>query len=299
MLGTFILWFGWYGFNPGSALTITSTVNTGDVASLCAVTTTLSAAMGSVTALCTKLVINERTTGEAQFDLTMAMNGALSGLVAITSGCAVVQPWAAVVIGMIAGWFYLAGSHLLIKFRLDDAVDAIPVHLVNGIWGILATGLFADPGLLLDAYGRDKHAGWFYSWGRGSADATLLAAQIVGLLFIVGWVAVLMFPFFLLLNYFGWFRADSLEELVGLDISYHGGSAVNTDSGERQYEYVEAFRKRQGLRKRRRRHLPPHQEDAAAEATERPSPSEETGSFREEETCSFHEEEISNHEWAA
>jgi len=89
--------------------------------------------MGSVTALFTKLLINERTTGEARFDLLMAMNGALSGLVAITSGCAVVQPWASVMIGMFAGWFYLAGSHLLIKLRLDDAVDAIPVHLVNGM----------------------------------------------------------------------------------------------------------------------------------------------------------------------
>lgn len=286
MLGTFILWFGWYGFNPGSALTITSTVNTGDVASLCAVTTTLSAAMGAVTALFTKLVINERTTGEAQFDLLMAMNGALSGLVAITSGCAVVQPWAAVVIGMISGWFYLAGSYVLIKLRLDDAVDAIPVHLVNGVWGVLSTGLFADPNLIQQAYGRDDNAGWFYEWGRGSGNLTLMGAQIVGLLFIIGWVAVLMLPFFLLLNYMGWFRADSLEELVGLDISYHGGSALNTDSNERQYEYVEAFRRRQGLRKRHKR----HRSDDTGEigGTERPS-----------DVDSFKEDEISTHEWVA
>jgi Amt family ammonium transporter len=295
MLGTFILWFGWYGFNPGSSL-LSSSPNTGMVASLCAVTTTLAAAMGSVTALITKLVIMERTTGEAQFELLSAMNGALSGLVAITSGCAVVQPWAAVVIGMIAGWCYLAGSHLLVKLRLDDAVDAIPVHLVNGVWGILATGFFADPNLILEAYGRDKHAGWFYEWGRGSANMTLLGAQIVSLLFIIGWVACLMFPFFILLNYMGWFRADSLEELVGLDISYHGRSALNTNEGDRQYEYVEAFRKRQALRKRHKRHRSDDdnitQNDQNGDemgGTERPT----------EVDYSFHEENIESNEWAA
>jgi Amt family ammonium transporter len=247
MLGTFILWFGWYGFNPFSALNLGGDVNRGDVASLCAVTTTLAAATGCVTALFTKLFVMERKTGEANFELLMAMNGALSGLVAITSGCAVVQPWAAVVIGLIAGWMYLVGSHILIKLRLDDAVDAIPVHFVNGIWGVIATGLLADPNLLLQAYGRDDHAGWFY----GLSDFTLLGTQLVGLLFIFGWVLVLMLPFFIVLNYFGKFRADSLEEMVGLDISYHGSKALDLNGA--QFEYVEAFRKRQGLRNRKRK----------------------------------------------
>lgn len=88
---------------------------------------------------------------------------------------------------------YLLGSHLLIKLRLDDAVDAIPVHFVNGLWGVTATGFFADPNLFYQAYGIDDHAGWFYSLSKGSADATLLGMQIVGLLFIFGgWVLVLM-----------------------------------------------------------------------------------------------------------
>jgi hypothetical protein len=191
----------------------------------------------------------ERKTGEANFELLMAMNGALSGLVAITSGCAVVQPWAAVVIGLIAGWMYLVGSHLLIRLRLDDAVDAIPVHFVNGIWGVTATGLLADPSLLLQAYGRDNHAGWFY----GLSDFTLMGTQLVGVLFIFGWVLFLMLPFFIVLNYFGKFRADSLEEMVGLDISYHGSNnSLDLDGGAGQFDYVEAFRKRQGLRNRKR-----------------------------------------------
>jgi hypothetical protein len=108
----------------------------------------------------------------------------------------------------------------------------------------------------LAAYDSDAHVGWFYSLGRGSTDASLLAAQICGILFITGWVFVLMFPFFILLNYMGWFRADSLEELVGLDISYHGGSVLGND--EVKLEYVEAFnRRRDSRRNNRRQHSTP------------------------------------------
>lgn len=245
MLGTFILWFGWYGFNPGSALVLGSTITTGDIAALCAVNTTLSAASAGVTALFTNLFIEERMTGEAKFDIVILMNGCLGGLVAITAGCAVLEPWAAVIMGVVGGWVYLLASALLIKLRLDDAVDAIPVHLANGLWGVLGVGLLAEPGHLLAAYGTDVHVGWFYSLSRGSFDASLLACQVLGSLFIVGWVFFLMFPFFIWLNYMGWFRADSLEELVGLDISYHGG-ASGIGGDDVKLEYVEAFNRRKG-----------------------------------------------------
>ena len=96
--------------------------------------TALAGAAGGVAALFTNLYVEERRTGEPHFSLLMAMNGALSGLVAITAGCAVVEPWAAVVIGIIAGWLYIYASGLLIRLRIDDAVDAIPVHMVNGAW---------------------------------------------------------------------------------------------------------------------------------------------------------------------
>jgi hypothetical protein len=107
------------------------------------------------------------------------------------------------------------------RFKIDDAVDAIPVHLTGGAWSVIAVGLFASPRRLEAAYGLNKHVGLFYSWGRGSADATLLAANTIELLFIIGWVSVTMIPFFLVLNYFGWFRSDPLDELVGLDVRYH------------------------------------------------------------------------------
>lgn len=246
VLGTFLLWFGWYGFNAGSIVSIASKTERGgyssaSIAILASINTTLSAASGCVSALFTRLYFNERRTGEATFDLQIALNGAISGLVAVTGGCSVVNPWAAVVIGTISGWVYLLGSNFLIRHCIDDAVDAIPVHFANGCWGVIATGLLAAPKNLMNLHGTDKHVGWLYEWGRGSGNATLLMAQLVGILFIVGWVMIIMSPFFFLLNYCGLFRADSLEEVVGLDISYHGGEVYQEEEVKREYiqEYQE------------------------------------------------------------
>jgi len=239
VLGTFCLWFGWYGFNPGSSLFIASE-GSAQVATLCAVTTTLAAAAGSVSALMTDMFINRFRTGETVYDITMTMNGALSGLVGITAGCSVVAPWAAVVIGLVAGWTYIFWSKLLVRLKIDDAVDAIPVHFGNGIWGCIAVGLFAEPSRQALAYsGANEHTGWFYSWGRGNADAYLLAAQVCGVLWIIGWVFVIMTPFFMMLNLLGMFRVDALDEEVGLDISHHKGGAYDL-SGPSQ-EKVDQF----------------------------------------------------------
>mmetsp|Transcript_29028 Transcript_29028/g.79660 ORF Transcript_29028/g.79660 Transcript_29028/m.79660 type:complete len:520 (+) Transcript_29028:112-1671(+) len=237
LMGTMVLWFGWYGFNPGSALLL-GVENTGKVAARAAVNTSLSAASGACSALFTNLYIQERKTGEQKFDLSKAMNGALGALVAITAPCGTVQNWASILIGVVAGLLYLFGSNLLIQVRLDDAVDAIPVHCFNGIWGLIATGLFSSPGPMLDAFGTDEHVGWFYSLGRGSFDATLLGNQILATGFIFGWVTCTMWPFFLTLNYLGWFRADSLEELVGLDLSYMGNRQNLIENGDDEYSDV-------------------------------------------------------------
>lgn len=153
----------------------------------------------------------------------------LSGLVAITAGCATVETWAAVLIGVAAGWVYLAFSKLLVRLRIDDAVDAIPVHMGGGMWGVIATGLFTKGELLKNAFGRDDHVGWFYEWGRGSGDFTLLGLQLILVLFIIGWVGVVMGLYFVFLNTMGWFRIDPLEEEVGMDISRHKGAAYVID----------------------------------------------------------------------
>eukprot|EP00580_Thalassiosira_gravida_P013441 CAMPEP_0201682522 /NCGR_PEP_ID=MMETSP0494-20130426/51660_1 /ASSEMBLY_ACC=CAM_ASM_000839 /TAXON_ID=420259 /ORGANISM="Thalassiosira gravida, Strain GMp14c1" /LENGTH=604 /DNA_ID=CAMNT_0048166281 /DNA_START=111 /DNA_END=1925 /DNA_ORIENTATION=- len=225
-LGTFILWFGWYGFNAGSIISLTLDDHH-LVVSHTAINTTLSAAAGCVSTLCLSTIVAERMSGEVTFNLQYAMNGCLSGLVAITAGCSIVESWASIVIGLVSGALYLCCSKLLVRRRIDDAVDAIPVHMINGIWGSLSVGLFAEPTLMKAVYGTSDHVGWFYSWGRGNADAVLLACQVVGILFVVGWVMCTMTPFFWLLHYCGFLRSDSLEEVVGLDIGYTGGGIRN------------------------------------------------------------------------
>jgi Amt family ammonium transporter len=223
VLGTFLLWFGWYGFNIGSVHFV-STGEYAHAASLAALTTTLGAASGTITSLGTSAFWIQRRTGEIKFDVSYALNGCLSGLVGVTGGCALIEPWAALVIGSVSGIIYLLSSNLLIHMRIDDAVDAIPVHLFNGIWGVIAVGLFASPRRMEAMFQRSDHVGWFYSWGRGSSDATLLGANLVGLLCIACFVVVIMLPFFFVLLYLGWFRADPFEEIVGLDFQFRGSS---------------------------------------------------------------------------
>jgi len=249
LLGTMILWFGWFGFNPGSALLLEENENFGEVAANAAVATALSGASGGICALFTQLWWEERMTGEPKFVIQMAMNGALSGLVAVTSGCAYLEPYAAIITGAVAGWLYMVSSALLIKLRIDDAVNAIPVHMVNGFWGLIATGLLASPRLLALTHGDSDHPGFFYSFSNGGADGNLLLCQFCAALFILGWTFVIMFPFFIWLNYRGWLRADSLEELVGLDVSYHGRS-THGENGDIKKEYIEAYNRYKGTIRR-------------------------------------------------
>jgi len=225
VLGTFILWFGWYGFNPGSAL-FASPEGYHNVIGLAAVTTTLSAAAGCVSSMFLDTTIEAMRTGEISYDLTMAMNGCLAGLVAITAGCSVIQPWMSVIVGVIGGFVYYAFSKFLIFMRIDDAVDAVPVHFANGIWGVIAVGLFSDPGLQEMTYSTGTiHTGWVHDF----SDPMLLAAQCIQVGFIIAWVTVCMVPFFVFLRCVGLFRVDPLEEEVGLDISHHRGTAYRMD----------------------------------------------------------------------
>ncbi|KAL7527150.1 hypothetical protein ACHAWF_005533 [Thalassiosira exigua] len=226
MLGAFILWFGWYGFNTGSALSITGP-GQDQVISLVAVNTTLAAASACVATLGFNYIYDERKTGEGTFSLSYAMNGCLGGLVSITGACGVVEPWAAVIIGFIAGIIYLGSSKLLVRIRIDDVVDAVPVHMTNGIWGTIAVGLFATSKRIQLAYGDVGDVGLFMG-GNG----TLLGCQVIGVLFVLGWVTLIMFPFFCLLNYMGWLRSSTSDEVEGLDSRYHASAKrLNTKVG--------------------------------------------------------------------
>jgi Amt family ammonium transporter len=155
----------------------------------------------------------------------MAMNGALGGLVAVTAGCATIDPWAAFLIGIGAGWCYIAMSKLLLKLKIDDAVDAIPVHFANGIWGLFAVGCFARIDLMETAGYPNPglHQGWFFN----GSDFSLMACQLAAICWIIAWVGAVMTPFFIVLNMLNLFRVDPLEEEVGLDISHHRGAAYD------------------------------------------------------------------------
>jgi ammonia channel protein AmtB len=142
--------------------------------------------------------------------------------------------------------------------RLDDAVDAIPVHMVNGMWGLIAVGLLSEPERMRQAYGTGDYPGFFYSLGGGDVAANLLGCQVLGILFIFGWSLCIMLPFFLWLNFMGWFRSESVQELVGLDITYGGVVAAqgfllgdDGDDGVNE-EYLDAYEKyRQSMRGKR------------------------------------------------
>mmetsp|Transcript_16509 Transcript_16509/g.49943 ORF Transcript_16509/g.49943 Transcript_16509/m.49943 type:complete len:493 (+) Transcript_16509:110-1588(+) len=222
ILGTFILWVGWYGFNPGSTLAI---VGSADVASKVAVCTTLSAAAGGVTNMLLHFQIAKRCTDDKHgiYDVAETCNGVLAGLVSITSACAVVEPWASVVIGLVGALVYSGGSALLKKLEIDDAVNATPVHFFAGAWGLLTPGLFARGVNMRAAYGNHR-TGLFYG-GNG----TMLAVQALALVAITLWCAVTMFPFFVIMKKLGLFRVAQEHELLGLDESKHGGSAYAND----------------------------------------------------------------------
>jgi Amt family ammonium transporter len=206
-LGTFILWLGWFGFNPGSQLAIASQANA-DAVAMVAVTTNLAAAAGGFTAMLTSWFRYGKP------DLGQTLNGVLGGLVAITAGCAYVDPTAAIIIGLVAGPLVVFSAEWMDARKIDDPVGAVPVHLVNGIWGTLAVGLFAT------VAGNTGTVGLFAGGGF-----TLLIAQIVGIVSIGLWTAVLAGAMFFALKATVGLRVSKEEEEAGLDIGEHGAVA--------------------------------------------------------------------------
>ncbi len=200
-LGVFILWFGWFGFNPGSTLG----VGNGDLIALIAANTNLAAAAGGLAAMVTVWFVVGKP------DLSMAMNGALAGLVAVTAPCAFIDPWAALVIGAVGGVLVVLGVLLLDKLHIDDPVGAFPVHGINGIWGTLAVGLFGREALGL------ANDGLFLGGGFGQFGVQLLGIAAVAL-----FVGAAMTVIFLAIKRTVGLRVSRDEELRGLDIGEHG-----------------------------------------------------------------------------
>lgn len=200
-LGVLILWFGWFGFNPGSTLS----VGNGDLIARIAINTNLAAAIGALTALVTAWIWFGTP------DLTMTMNGALAGLVAITAPCAFVSPIASIIIGAVGGVIVVAGVYLLDKIQIDDPVGAFPVHGLNGIWGTLAIGLFGQKALGV------ANNGLFLGGGT-----TQLMIQALGVFSVALFVAITMTIVFKIIDLVIGLRVTREEELKGLDIGEHG-----------------------------------------------------------------------------
>ncbi|MBI9070007.1 MAG: ammonium transporter [Melioribacteraceae bacterium] len=191
-LGVFILWFGWFGFNAGS------TTAAGTDIALIAVTTNLSAAAGAIAAMFTAWILIGKPDG------SMALNGALAGLVGITAGCANVSPLSAIIIGLIAGILVVL-SVLFIErtLKVDDPVGAISVHGVCGAWGTLAAGLF----------------------NVGGFSLSVVSVQLLGIAAAFIWVFPTTFVIFKLIDKTIGLRASQEDELTGLDITEHGMEA--------------------------------------------------------------------------
>ncbi|HOO85805.1 MAG TPA: ammonium transporter, partial [Prolixibacteraceae bacterium] len=203
-LGVFILWFGWFGFNPGSQLAAAGTDNAVALGHI-AVTTNLAAAAGAVTAMLVAWVRYKRPT------LSISLNGALAGLVAITAGTDAVDPMGAVAIGILAGLILPFAVEFFDKIlKIDDPVGAISVHGVSGAFGTLAVGLFSTS------------EGLFYGHG-----AKLLGVQAIGVLAFFAWSFGLGLLLFFILKKAGVLRVSRVVEEEGLDIYEHGESAFN------------------------------------------------------------------------
>lgn len=196
-LGVFILWFGWFGFNPGS-----TTAGNG-LAGYIAVTTNLAAAAGAITALITSWVVLKKP------DISMTLNGTLAGLVAITCPCDGVSPMSAIVIGGVAG-ILVVFSVLFFDYvlKVDDPVGAVSVHAVNGLWGTLSYGLFAIDGGLFCGGGFKQ-----------------LGVQVLGAATAFVWAFGLGLILFWILSKTVGLRTSAEEELKGLDIGEHGNEA--------------------------------------------------------------------------
>lgn len=203
-LGVFILWLGWFGFNPGSQLAATGA--NADAVALVAANTNIAAAAGGMASLILAWVLNKKP------DLSQTLNGVLAGLVAITAPCAWVTPAASILIGAVGGVLVVYGALLLEKVKVDDPVSAVPVHLLNGVWGTLAVGLFAvDNGLFT------------------TGQIGQLVAQVVGIGAVGAWCVATGAVMFLAIKAVTGLRVSREEELKGLDYHEHGAEAYPGD----------------------------------------------------------------------
>src|SRR6266487_3557875 len=208
VLGTLILWFGWFGFNPGSTLAVVTGDKVGYFGYV-ALTTNLAAAAGAVGGILSAWLILRKP------DISMMLNGVLAALVAITAASGFVAPWAAVVIGLVSGLIAVAGVLFVERIGIDDPIGAVAVHGLSGVWGTLATGLFAVPALasnLATGSGGLVYTGSFHQIG----------VQALGLVAVGAFTFTASFGCLWTLKRLWGIRVEEHVETAGLDVSEHG-----------------------------------------------------------------------------
>lgn len=211
VLGTFFLWFGWYGFNPGSTGSMHA-ASTAYTAGLVACNTTLAPCVAGLMVFFLRAVVVEPKC----LDVGGFCNGILAGLVAITAGCAAVKPWESIIIGLIGGFVYQGVSMLLRVAKLDDVVDAVPVHGACGLWGLLALGFFGNPDEGIDGNGV------FYGGNQ-------LGTQIFAGFLIIAWVGILSTAIFVPLRFAGMLRMSDAIQKEGADKVEHSPQKAYND----------------------------------------------------------------------
>lgn len=207
VLGTFVLWVGWFGFNVGSWLGAEGAASWSEAIAV----TALGGAAGAVAAMTVTWIVSKKP------DVSMTANGALAGLVSITAGAGFVDDWAAVIIALIGGIIVVFAVRFFDKVKLDDPVGAISVHGVCGAWGTLAVGLFA-------AEGKAPRDGLLLGGGAGQ-----LGDQAVGVIAVAAFVAVASFLLFSVVKAVFGLRVTPEEELQGLDMAEHGMLGYGAD----------------------------------------------------------------------
>jgi Amt family ammonium transporter len=208
VLGTLILWFGWFGFNPGSTLGVVTGGHVGFFGYV-ALTTNLAAAAGGLGGICVAWLVLRKP------DVSMMLNGVLAALVAITAACGFVTPWAAVLIGFVAAGVAVVAVPLVERLGIDDPIGAVAVHGLAGVWGTLATGLFALPALAATV-----------GVGRGGLLYTgspyQLGVQALGLVAVGAFTFTASFGSLWALNRLWGIRVEPHVETAGLDVAEHG-----------------------------------------------------------------------------
>jgi Amt family ammonium transporter len=204
-IGLFVLWLGWFGFNPGSTMSMS---NPGDVAHIL-MTTNTAAIAGIITSTAVSWVFLGKP------DLGMTINGCLAGLVAITAGCAYVDVLGSLIIGAAAGVIVVFAVLMFDKLKLDDPVGATSVHLMNGAFGTICVGLFAKEGIT----SLSSASGVFFGGGL-----SLLSIQLLGVLAVAAFVFPVSLLIWLAIKKSIGIRVSLEEEIAGLDIGEHGNS---------------------------------------------------------------------------